>query len=103
MIWHEILDRLIKYTETKPKGRVVIVPDCVTSSMEDRKPFVCHSNSLIQRIKEFDEDPDGLYIFDGSSDIIIVFESGEAFVIDHDQRFYWSKARQNELKGRTSD
>lgn len=90
-----IYERLLKHTGFLPAGRVVIIPDdCCTWG---RTPIVCHSRTAIERVREFSETYSGdsqcKQFFDNISDIMFVYESGEAMVLDHDQRFFWAKSK----------
>lgn len=95
-VWDEddkIYLRLLDHTCFTPSGRVVIFPDTFPS--EGREPFVCHSRKALERIQEFKNNPQLKipHFFDNCSDILFVYESGEAMELDHDQRFYWAKSK----------
>lgn len=83
----EIYQRILKHTGFLPKGRVVFVPDCVEWSKEDKSPFVCHVDTLPIRIGELE------YLFYDCNDSAFVYESGEAVVVDHDNRLFWAKSK----------
>jgi len=98
----EVYVRILEHVSFKPKGRVLIVPDTLPitgGSMEERPPFVCSVDRVLERLEErpFQSHPivglDRPYIFDGSSDTIFVFESGEAFLLQHDNRLFWARTR----------
>ncbi|WP_166832111.1 hypothetical protein [Thalassoroseus pseudoceratinae] len=97
-VWDDddsIYKRLLEHTGFSPTGRVVIIPDDYCTF--DRTPIVCHSRTAIQRVREFSATYSGdskcKCFFDNLSDIIFVYESGEAMVLDHDQRFFWAKSK----------
>ena len=85
--------RLLAHTCFSPTGRVVIFPD--DWPREEREPFVCHSRTAIERIREFGINSQSTTpcFFDNCSDIMFVYESGEAMILDHDQRFFWSRSK----------
>jgi len=87
--------RLLEHSGFSPSGRVIIFPDDFPA--EGRVPFVCHSRTALDRIREFENNSQLTSLcrlfFDGCSDIIFVYESGEAMVLDHDQRFFWAKSK----------
>ena len=88
-VWDDddtIYNRLLQHSGFSPSGRVVIFPD--DAPCEGREPFVCHSRSAVDRIREFKSG-----FFDNCGDIMFVYESGEAMALDHDQRFFWSKSK----------
>ena len=94
----EIFLMLLEHAGFTPTGRAVVVPDTLGfagSSIEERKPFVCNSGTLVERLEESDKNEVELPIrfFDGASDTIIVFESGEALLVNHDDHFFWAKSR----------
>ncbi|MEM8670482.1 MAG: hypothetical protein AAGG48_23350 [Planctomycetota bacterium] len=97
-VWDDddsIYERLLDHTGFSPSGRVVIIPDdhCTWGRM----PIVCLSRTAIDRVREFSATYSGdskcKLFFDNISDIIFVYESGEAIVLDHDQRFFWAKSK----------
>ena len=81
-----------------PNGRSVVVPDC---GCPNRIPFVCDVGRFLERIDEpVPEDWNDTEIvsrphslFDGSSDTFVVFESGEAFLVDHEGGACWARTR----------
>ena len=97
----DIYARLIEHAGFSPQGRVVVVPDALGAgggSIEDRRPFVCASRTLPIRLEEYQgkKSPQGYParpVFDGSSDSIFVYESGEAMLLQHDLRFFWARSR----------
>ncbi|MEM7557835.1 MAG: hypothetical protein AAF394_01805 [Planctomycetota bacterium] len=98
-----IYQRLLAHTAFSPSGRVLMMPDDTGTS--GRTPVVCHSTVATDRIREFPDSYSGdsqcKQFFDNISDIIFVFESGEAMVLDHDQRFFWAKSKlRNWTEGR---
>ena len=88
---------LLDTAQFTPSGRVVVVPDCGCAS---RIPYICDARRLLDRVDEaVPEDwgdtgitarPHGL--FDDASDTFVVFESGEAFLVDHEGGVCWAKA-----------
>ena len=91
----ETLDRLLALTGYSPSGRVVVIPDALGrgESTEDRLPFVCSAIKLRERLQEFDESDAPRHVFTtGSSDTLLVFESGEALLVNHDERVFWAKS-----------
>ena len=86
--------RLLAHTGFRPKGRVVVVPDIIWSSTEERPPFVCDTETLPVRLHERDVTDQTCLVFDGSSDNLLVYETGEALLLDHDQRFFWARSKQ---------
>lgn len=82
----EIYNRILKHTGISPIGRVVIVPDAVTQSIENNLPFVCHSDSAPSRLSEIDN------VFNNNNDSLFVYESGEVFAVNHDNRLFWAKS-----------
>ncbi|WP_445362227.1 hypothetical protein ACJJIQ_13980 [Microbulbifer sp. ANSA003] len=85
----KIYSRILRHIELSPTGRVVIVPDAVVQSKEDAPPFVCHSDSAPSRLREIDN------IFSNGNDSLFIYESGEAFAVDHDNRLFWAKSKIN--------
>lgn len=85
----DIYIRLLNHTDIVPRGRAVVVLDAIGRtgwSMEDCRPFVCHSRTVPERLKE-------ITCFGQSRDIIFIFESGSAILIDHDDRVHWACSR----------
>ena len=92
----EIYDRLLGLSGFSPMGRAAVVPDTLGwgESSEDRLPFVCAAAKLGERLREIDDSESPRYVFGtGSSDTLVVFESGEALLANHDERFFWAKSR----------
>lgn len=85
--------RLLQHASFSPSGRVVIIPDVYCTP--GREPIICHSRSAIDRIREFEDTytERTAWLFDNCSDSIFVYESGEAMVLTHDQRFFWAKSK----------
>jgi hypothetical protein len=85
----EIYLRLLEHAGFAPTGRTVVVPDAfgVGSSVEECLPFVCHSRTVAARLRETPSFSLGM------RDTLFVFESGEALLIDHDERVHWSKSQ----------
>lgn len=87
----EIYLRLLSHSEIAPTGRALVVLDAIGTqgwSMEDCQPFVCDSRKVPERIHE-------LGCFGKSRDTIFIFESGEALLIDHDDRIHWARSKIN--------
>jgi len=85
-----VYERLLKHVDFHPEGRAVVIPDALGtrgSSMDDCRPFVCHSRTVSSRLQEHPP------IFSWGNDVIFVFESGEAILVDHDNRVTWAKSR----------
>jgi len=72
----EIYLRLLAHAGFAPTGRAV----------EKCLPSVCHSRSVAARLRETPS------FSLGTRDTLFVFESGEALLIDHDERVHWSKS-----------
>jgi hypothetical protein len=83
-----IIARLLEHSGFSPAGRCLIIPDARGKGSSDTKynPIVCDYKKVAQRVEELD------CIFDDICDSIFVFENGEAFVVDHDLRFFWAKS-----------
>ncbi|MBB6050173.1 hypothetical protein [Armatimonas rosea] len=87
----EIYRVLLEHTGFSPTGRVVVIPDAswrpgfVPSA---RLPFVCSSQTVATRLHEYDD------LFFQGNDTVFVFESGEAFLLNHDEKFIWAKSKQ---------
>ena len=62
-----------------------------TTVLNDLLPFICKVGSLSKRLMEYWEDLRPFW--NGVNDSIFIFESGEAFVIDHDLRLWWATSR----------
>jgi len=90
---YEVYQRLLAHTGFMPKGRVVVVPDMVWSSTEERPPFVCDTETLLIRLHERDATDQTCLVFDGSSDSLFVYETGEVLLLDHDQRLFWAQSK----------
>ena len=89
----EIYTRLLAYTGFKPHGRVVVVPDALSIrsvSLDHCPPFICLAQTLPMRLSEASSN-----VTFGSShrDTLLVYESGEAIAIDHDDRLFWTKSK----------
>jgi len=77
-----------------PSGRVIVIPESFSKGatmLNDLLPFICRVGSLSQRLMEYWEDLRPFW--NGVNDSIFIFESGEAFVIDHDLRLWWATSR----------
>lgn len=86
-----IYSRLLSHANLTPSGRAVVIPDAINAkgwSSEECPPFVCASHTVPQRISEF-------ACFGQSRDAIFVFESGEALLVDHDDRVHWARSKVN--------
>ena len=85
----EVYLRLLKQAGWNPRGRVVVVPDALGRtgwSLEACPPFICTSERVPERLGEIE-------FFHKSRDAMFVFESGEALLIDHDNRVHWARSR----------
>jgi hypothetical protein len=85
----EVYRRLLKQADWNPQGRAVVVPDALGRtgwSLEECPPFVCAAESVPERLDEIE-------FFHQSRDALIVFESGETLLIDHDNRVHWARSR----------
>ena len=81
--------RLLDHTSLAPNGRAIAVLDAIGRSghsTEECRPFVSHSRTLPDRLKE-------IPCFGQSRDTIFIFESGSAILIDHDDRVHWAQSR----------
>ena len=81
--------RLLDHTSLMPNGRAIVVLDAIGSSehsTEECPPFVSHSRTVPDRLKETE-------CFGKSRDTIFIFESGSAILIDHDDRLHWARSR----------
>jgi hypothetical protein len=100
--YDEVLDRLLSHTNFSPSGRAVIIPDVTGQRAWSRcreTPFVCDCKMAGHRLVDLDSE----HMFLGTSyDSLIVFESGEALAIDHDNRFFWAKSKKNRF-GKTAE
>ncbi|MEC8557437.1 MAG: hypothetical protein VXZ82_20740 [Planctomycetota bacterium] len=73
-----------------------MLPD--DSDISERTPIVCHPKIAKVRLRDFSttysgDSPHGQYFFDNIGDILFVYESGEARVLDHDQSFFWAMSK----------
>lgn len=87
----EIYQRLLAHAAISPTGRAVIVPDAIGIqgwSTEECPPFVCDSQTVPTRLR-------GATCFGSARDTLFIFESGEAMLLDHDERFHWARSRIN--------
>ena len=84
-----VLRRILEFAKFTPTGRAIVIPDA-GAIKADARPFVCSSGRLPDRLAELDRT---FPVFDGSSyDRIFVFESGEAFIVNHDLCLLWAKS-----------
>ncbi len=92
----EVYTRLLAHTGFSPTGRVVVIPQTLERggwSLEDRLPFICHSQTLLERLREFDSMDIDRVVFNGNSDTLLVYESGQALLVNHDDCFFWAKSK----------
>lgn len=85
----DIYLRLLAHTGINPKGRAVVMPDAIGASSWSHdipRPFVCHSRTVPERLRE-------IRVFGSGNNTLFVFESGEAILVDHDDRIYWARSR----------
>jgi|GEM_PF-2396199 len=102
----EVFLRILNHIGFTPTGRAVVVPDAMSiteTATEDRHPFVCSANRVAERLDEMVhvDHISGCnrpYVFDGLSDSIFVFESGEAFLLQHDIRLFWARSHSKRTK-----
>lgn len=83
--------RLLSHAEMAPSGRAVVVLDAIGAqgwSLEECPPFICDSRMVAERLRE-------VVCFGQSRDIIFAFESGEALLVDHDERVHWARSKIN--------
>ena len=84
--------RLLAHAKLTPSGRAVVIPDAIGVkgwSREECPPFECASPTVPQRISE-------IACFGQSRDTVFVFESGEALLVDHDERIHWARSNVNQ-------
>lgn len=87
-----VYSRLLSHAKLTPSGRAVVIPDALSLkgwSIEECPPFVCAAPTVPQRISE-------IACFGQSHDTIFVFESGEALLVDHDERVHWARSNVNQ-------
>jgi hypothetical protein len=87
----EIYIRLLSHSGIRPSGRAVVIPNTIEASglsAQDCLPFVCASQEVAGRLDEME-------CFGRSLETIIVFESGEALLVDHDDRVHWARSKVN--------
>ena len=88
----EVYQRLLSHTKMTPSGRAVVILDAIGEtgwSTEECPPLICASPTVPKRISEF-------ACFGQSRDTIFVFESGEALLVDHDNRVHWARSNVNQ-------
>lgn len=86
----EVYQRILSLAGFAPSGRAVVVPDAIGfggRSIEECRPFVCAAARLPERLREIPR------FWMDRHDTVIVFESGEAILVNHDDRLYWSRSR----------
>ena len=91
---HDIVfDRLLEYTQFTPAGRCAVIFDIMSrygSPSIDELPFICDYKKVGERLMEIDS----IELFEAISyDSIFAFESGEVFMVDHDNRLLWAKRK----------
>ena len=87
----EVYLRLLSHAKMTPTGRAVVILDAIGVSgwsTEECQPFICASPTVPKRIRE-------IACFGQSRDTIFVFESGEALLVDHDNRVHWARSNVN--------
>lgn len=87
---HKVYARLLKHTGLQPQGRAVVVPDAIGRrdwSTEPCLPLVCHCQRLPERLAETP-------CFGPGRNTVILFENGQALLVDHDDRVHWATSRQ---------
>lgn len=93
-----IFERLLEHANFSPIGRCVLILDIIPKihwSAYSILPIVCDSKKVSERINEFNSSD---FFMGTSFDTLFVYESGEAMLIDHDNRFYWAKSLRNTFK-----
>lgn len=88
----DVYARILAHTSIVPSGRAIVVPDAIGFqewSKETCPPFVCDSRRVPERLRE-------IQCFESSRNTLFVFESGDALLIDHDQRIHWARSRINQ-------
>lgn len=91
----KVYTRILEHINFSPKGRAVVIPNTLGKggwAIDEIRPFVCVAHTLHTRLEEIDS------FFHASQDIILVFETGEAICIDHDQRVFWATSQINRNK-----
>jgi hypothetical protein len=86
----EVYQRLLEHTGFTPQGRALIVFDAIGLegwSLDACLPIACHSSTVPERLK------DQNCFKQGHREMIFIYESGEAILIDHDNRVHWAKSR----------
>lgn len=86
----DVYRRLLEHTQLQPTGRAVVIPDGIGAtgwSDEQCLPFVCDAACVPERLDEES-------CSDPSRDTIFVYESGEALMVDHDQRIHWARTKE---------
>lgn len=86
----EIYAVLLEHTGFSPTGRVVVIPDASWRpgfTPQVRFPFVCSSQTVATRLREYDD------LFFQGNDTAFIFESGEVFLLNHDEKFIWAKSK----------
>jgi len=71
-------------------GKVLVIPDCGDVS---KPPLLCELASLSQMVANYSAPSTGRGLFDGGSDVLFVRETGEALLIDHDERCWHTASR----------
>lgn len=87
----DVYRRLLKHAQLTPAGRAVVIPDGIGVdgwSVEHCPPFICDFACVPEWL---DEVP----CFGPSRDTIFVYESGEALMVDHDQRVHWARTKEH--------
>lgn len=93
-----VFNRLLQHANFHPNGRCICIPDTIDKGGWENSstpPIICNWETMGERLSELEDTE----LFDASSfDTLFVFESGEAMIIDHDNRFFWgcSKMRAKE-------
>ena len=91
----DVYRRLLDHASLMPKGRAIVVLDAIGRtghSTEECRPFVSHSRTVPDRLKE-------ILCFGQSRDTIFIFESGSAILVDHDDRVHWAQSRIRQWPG----
>lgn len=84
--------RLLSHARLAPSGRVVVIPEGLTTNggmSATCQPFVCAAESASDRLREHP-------CLGRALEMIFIFESGEALLVDHDYRVHWARSKINQ-------
>ncbi len=98
----EIYLKILKYTGFSPSGRVVFIPD--TDNFQNvYRPIICNSQTLPSRLRELDANPNAPCFFNSSHDTVVVYETGQAWLLNHDNWLFWASSIQNHMSESEKD